>query len=208
MDVKEAYNKYLIPPNLQKHMLRVAALSQICVENCDYPNIDMQSITTACLFHDMANIIKFDFDKPSLFKDEEKNTEYWKSVQKKFIQTYGTHIHTATLKIGKELGLSRKTLTLITNLEWRNTDTLLKKNFIESLICIYCDMRIGPFGILPLSQRLANLQTRNPTHDFELIHKSAYLLEKTLQKHIVINLDSITDSHINKRFGKLMTAQL
>jgi len=40
MTVKQIYNQYLIPPNLQKHMLRVAALSLVLTENWKEDGLD------------------------------------------------------------------------------------------------------------------------------------------------------------------------
>src|SRR6266542_93670 len=104
MNVKEAYEKYTIPHNLQKHMLRVAALSQVITENWTGPAIDKTTILFTCLFHDMANIMKFDFSKPSLFEEEEPKVEYWKHVKEMFIEKYGSDLHKATQDIGREIG--------------------------------------------------------------------------------------------------------
>jgi hypothetical protein len=204
MKVQQIYKQYRIPPNLQKHMLRVTGVSQIILESWKGIKIDKKSIVLACLFHDMANIIKFKLVKPLLFKDEEEQIEFLKKVQKEFIEKYGNDVHKATLIIGKEIGLSEKVLTILKNLEWNNTQRLLNKNDYESLIPIYCDMRIGPFGIMSLQDRINNLKTRNDYHDFSEIIKFALQLEQTLQKNILIGLNSINDKQIDERFEKLL----
>lgn len=204
MNVKQAYTKYKIPPNLQKHMLRVSALSEILSENWNGVLSDTKSLTLACLFHDMANIIKFNFDKPMLFNNENKRANYWKNVQKDYLRKYGQDVHRATLLICKELDLPKPVLTLIAKLEWNNTLLVLKKENFVSALSIYCDMRIGPFGILPLKERLENLQTRNQEFDIKSVRESANLLEKTLQKHITVDINMISNSLINKRFARLL----
>jgi len=204
MDVKQIYNAYKIPPNLQKHMLRVAALSHIIIKNWRANKLDKESIILTCLFHDMANIIKFDFKKPSLFKEEENQLDYWKKVRDDFLQKYGTDIHKATLNICQEIGLTKQTLQLIEELEWNNSLNKIQQNDFESMICIYSDMRIGPHGILPLQERLINLQTRNSSFDFEFIEKSAVALEKEVQKHISISVNSINDTELNEKFEQLL----
>jgi hypothetical protein len=203
MNVIQIYNQYKIPLNLQKHMLRVTGVSQIILENWQGKKLDNDSIINACLFHDMANIIKFKLVKPLLFKDEEDQIEFLKKVQKEFIKKYGNNVHKATLIIGKEIGLSKKVLTILKNLEWNNTQRLLNKNDYESLIPIYCDMRVGPFGIMSLQDRINNLKTRNNHHDFSEIIKTALRLEKIIQENTTINLVFIDDSQVNKKFKEL-----
>lgn len=205
MNVQQIYNQYRISPNLQKHMLRVTGLCQMILENWQGERLDKNSVITACLFHDMANVIKFNLNKPSLFKEEGEQIEYWKKVQKEYIKKYGNDVHKATLIIGKEIGLSEKVLKIIKNLECDNTQKLLKEQNLESLIPIYCDMRIGPFGIMTLEERINNLKTRNNTHDFSEIIKSAVLLEKILQTKILININNINDKQLNERFVKLLS---
>jgi len=204
MNVRELYDKYNIPPNLQKHMLRVAALSQILVENWKDKTLNKTSIVFACLFHDMANIIKFDFDKTPLFKEEKKQTNYWESIQKEMICKYGKNIHNATLQICQEISLSEKILYLIEKLEWNNSLDVIKQNDFESMICIYCDMRVGPFGILSIHERIQNLQTRNSTYNFDFIKKSAPILEKSIQNNMLIQVSSITNTQLNSRFNTLL----
>ena len=208
MNIKQLYEKYHIPPNLQKHMLRVSALAQIIAENWNGRRLNNNAIALAGAFHDMANIIKFDFNKPSLFKDEEKQVEYWKQIKKEMIIKYGKNIHRTTLKIGKEIGLSKNVLSLIENLEWDNTQKVLGKKNFESAILIYSDMRIGPFGILSLDERIDNLQTRNQSYDFNFIKKAAGRLEQALQKHSLINLKTISDSTINSRSNVLLKTRI
>lgn len=204
MTVKNIYTNYQIPPNLQKHQLRVASLSQILGENWKGEKLDVDAIALCGLFHDMANIIKYNFDKPQLFKEEGKRVDYWRQIQKEYLKKYGTNIHKATLTICQEIGLSKKVLQLIENLEWDNTLKVLKENNFSSAIMIYCDMRIGPFGILPLKERMKNLKTRVVTHDMEKMERAGKLLEKTLQENIKININAIKDSQINSRFKELL----
>lgn len=208
MKVKQIYGKYKIPPNLQKHLLRVTALSQILVEKWKKGNLDRKSITLACLFHDMANIIKFDFTKPQLFKEEEKKAGDWKKVQASVIRKYGRNIHLATLKICKEIGLPDKALNIIEDLDWNDTLKILRENNFNSAIPIYCDMRIGPFGIMFLKDRLRDLEGRNKSYDMLFIAKAANFLEKTLQKEISIDVNSIDDYQLHKRFSNLLSLDL
>ena len=69
MTILEIYEKYKIMPQLRTHMLRVAAVGKIV---CDAVNekvkqnrgefVNTKNVVTACLLHDMGNIIKFDLN--------------------------------------------------------------------------------------------------------------------------------------------------
>ncbi|MFH0773575.1 MAG: hypothetical protein V1922_04670 [bacterium] len=203
MNVQQVYDRYNIPFHLQKHMLRVAALSIILVDNWTMDGLDKESIIRASAFHDMANIIKFNFDKPALFKEEESKTNYWRKIQMEVIKKYGDNIHKATLKMCQEIGLSHKTLTIIENLEWNNTPKILKRKDYESAISIYCDMRVGPYGIMPLSERIEDLETRNNVHNMSFVRKVANILETILQKYTAIQISEISDFQIKGAFRKL-----
>lgn len=208
MNVQQAYDKYTIPPNLQKHMLRVAALSQIITESWRGHVIDKSSIIFTCLFHDMANIIKFDFSKPLLFKEEESRSEYWKKVQLHFVEKYGPNIHEATQTITKEMCSTPNVVSLIQKLEWENIQRVINNYDFESAITIYCDMRVGPHGILPLQDRLNNLKTRTTFTDSAFYEKAATQLEIMLQKYISIPLNSISDAQLNERFAVLLKLKI
>lgn len=59
MNILEIYNKYYLPENLQMHMLRVAACSNLIIDNWSGPEIDKEAIIRVCLLHDMGNIVKY-----------------------------------------------------------------------------------------------------------------------------------------------------
>jgi hypothetical protein len=208
MNVQVVYEKYTIPPNLQKHMLRVAALSQVITESWIGPVIDNKSILLTCLFHDMANIIKFNFSKPSLFKEDDAQADYWKKIQVKFVKKYGSNIHVATQVIAKEMGLTPQVVGLIKKLEWENIMRVIEDEEYESALTIYCDMRMGPYGILPLQERLDNLKIRTTFTDSAFYKKAAPRLEAMLQKYISIPLDSIDDIKLNKLFTELQKLEV
>ena len=76
MNVIEIYNKYHLPENLQMHMLRVAACSNVIIDNWNGPEIDVKAIIRVCLLHDMGNIVKIpeDFSKDEEFLKIRRNT--------------------------------------------------------------------------------------------------------------------------------------
>lgn len=82
MNIIEIYNKYHLPDNLQMHMLRVAASSNLIIDNWNGPEIDKEAIIRVCLLHDMGNMVKI----PEDFSDDEKFVK----IRRKYFERYGT----------------------------------------------------------------------------------------------------------------------
>ena len=93
MNIIEIYNKYHLPDNLQMHMLRVAASSNLIIDNWNGPKIDKEAIIRVCLLHDMGNMVKI----PEDFSDDEKFVK----IRRKYLEKYGTNDHEINLEIGK-----------------------------------------------------------------------------------------------------------
>lgn len=203
MTVLEAYVELEIPPNLQEHMLRVGALLSILSEHWVGGKIDVKALVLAGLFHDLANILKFDFDKPELLGKEALKSADWKQVQTKVRDRYGDDLHRATLMMGKEIGLGDSVLRIIEGMEWDRTHIVLKQGDWEVALAIYADMRVGPFGILPLRQRLDDLHHRRAQPDFEKTLQGALELEKTIRGLTKLSPGSITKSDVEQRFESL-----
>lgn len=72
MNIIEIYKKYHLPENLQMHMLRVAACSNLI--------IDKKAIIRASLLHDMGNMAKI--------SDNEIDDEEFKKIRKEYIDKY------------------------------------------------------------------------------------------------------------------------
>ena len=58
MKIIDIYNKYYLPENLQMHMLRVAACSNLIIDNWKGKELDKEAIIRVCLLHDMGNMVK------------------------------------------------------------------------------------------------------------------------------------------------------
>ena len=107
-EISKIYEEYNIFNGLQNHMLRVAAVAQLICDSIDQ-EVERDNIISACLLHDMGNIIKSKLDKfPELLEPE--GLGYWTNVQNEFFEKYGRDEHHATMQIGKEVGVSEKTL--------------------------------------------------------------------------------------------------
>ena len=160
MNILDIYTKYKIPPQLQVHQLRVAAVAKTICDHLQLKPDDTQTIISTCLVHDMGNIIKFNLDKFPEFLEPEGRA-YWQKVKDDFIQKYGSSEHQASLTIAKEIGLNNQVLTIINAFGFpqavensRSTDTNLK-------ICVYSDFRVTPHSVASLQERLVESYERN-----------------------------------------------
>jgi hypothetical protein len=208
MTISEMYQQLNLPPNLQEHMLRVGAVVQIMVERWKGPAIDNEAVILAGLNHDLANIIKFDFSKPAMMGEEAARVEYWRSVQREVIEVYGEDIHKATMAMAQKAGLSKGTLKIIERLEWDLTKEVLDDQDWPVAMGIYADMRVGPFGILTVQERIDNLHSRRLMKNYAWMKRMARRLEEELQQRVTMPLDTINDAAVTARFGQLRKLQI
>ena len=151
-NISSIYAQYEIMPNLREHQLRVAAVAKVICDNSHVP-VDAKTVIEACLLHDMGNILKFDLERFPQFT-EKLGLPYWQGVKEKFRSRYGDDEHKATDKIGKELGVSHTTLSYIKSVGFIKASVNADTVKFEPKICCYADQRVGPFGVLPLAERL------------------------------------------------------
>ncbi len=221
MTIKSVYQKYQIPPNLQEHMLRVTGIAKIIVESWKDNLVDLPTILSACLIHDMGNLLKFDLvNKASFLGEEAKNIDHWRKVKEEMIQKYGPDEHFATATICKELNLNEKSFWIVKNWGFGNFARALASDNWEYKICMYCDHRIGPFGIVSLIDRFAEQRKRYELQKHDSVDASAHLtdqgrlancafeVEKQLQSKISRDLTTITDEEIKKDFENFLSREI
>jgi len=213
MNVTQIYKKYKIPPNLQKHQLRVAAVGELIALNSTKA-IDVNSIVLTCLLHDMGNIIKFSFEfNPKSFEPE--GVEYWKNIQYEFIQRYGKDEHKATYKIAEEIGVSKIVLDLLDNVGFSISKKIYKSHDMNKYICSYADHRVSPNGVLSLTERVKEGLERfilNKPHlntpENVAKRKSNIEIIKLIEKEIFLNSrikpEGITDEKIEPLMSDLI----
>jgi HD superfamily phosphodiesterase len=158
MSIKDIYKKYKIPPNLQRHMLWVAAVATMICDNFDEP-LPKEDIVTACLLHDMGNIVKYQMNVfPDLLEPE--GAEYWRKVQEEFIQKYGKDDHHANLKIARELEVSARVVDLMDQIQFQNLCIHYKDKDMSNKIINYVDQRVDPYGIVSYDERAEEARKR------------------------------------------------
>ena len=204
MNILQIYNKYHLPENLQIHMLRVAACSNLIIDNWNGPEIDKQEIIRICLLHDMGNMVKIPED---FSKDEE-----FIKIRKKYFDKYGTKDHEINLDIGKQEGLSEKELTILDGKRSRKNEETLKSNSYERKICAYCDQRVAPNGVVSIKERLEDAKVRyknKPSSVWSNEEKANYLIEcslgieKQIMEHCRLEAEDINDVSIKEYIEKL-----
>ena len=194
MTISEIYIKLGIPPNLQQHMLRVTSVSLFIANNWKESEFNIEILKTMLLLHDIGNIVRFDFEKhPEFLGDEVKRVDFWKKCQKENIVKYGSGDHEATASMLNELGISEEIKQKIYQMGYWNVEQVKNSKDWYLKVALYSDLRVGPFGILTLQERLDDIHTRIEKYKTkpELIG-----FAKELENQIQVNLD-IPVSKIN-----------
>lgn len=196
MTIQEIYSKYNIPINLQQHMLLTAKTAIAISEHWNGIPFNHQKIILACLLHDLGNLIKFDLKKyPEFLGEESKNRQFWKRTQEKMIAAYGSDEHLATEKMLKELHINSEVIRLILEKTFANACTIEKVDDWPLKILLYCDFRVGPYGILPLKERVKELMERSAKYkDRSDLLDAIISIEQQIQKYTTVPLSTIGES--------------
>ena len=151
MNILKIYNQYYLPENLQMHMLRVAACTNLILDNWTGKPIDRKAITRVSLLHDMGNMVKI---------PEEGQDREFIEIRRKYYEKYGTNDHAINMLIGKNLGLSKKEIEILNGKRSRKNEQTAKSDNYEIKICAYCDQRVAPDGVVSLKERLEDAKIR------------------------------------------------
>lgn len=218
MNILEVYKKYQIMPQLMEHQFTVAAVGKLICENFILgTQVDSVNIITACLLHDMGNIVKFDLSQtdklyPKLLSSE-REREYWQNVKQEFREKYGSSSHEATKNIVEELGISPRVKELVVCVGFEQGIQNAATSDFGKKICAYSDMRVGPLGVVYLEERLADLRVRYQNHpegghnreDFEAALRQ---IEKQIFEHCPIKPEVITSIAVEGFKNKLKSFNL
>lgn len=204
MNIIDIYNKYHLPENLQMHMLRVAACSNLIIDNWKGIEIDKDAIIRVCLLHDMGNMVKI--------PEDFSNDKDFITIRKKYFEKYGTNDHEINLEIGKTEGLSDKEITILDGKRSRKNEQTLNSDSYEIKICAYCDQRVAPNGVVDLKARLEDAKVRyknKPLSVWSNEEKANHLIdcalgiEKQVMEKCSISPTDINDENIEKYIIKL-----
>lgn len=222
MNIVDVYTKYKIMPSLQQHMLRVAGVASMLVQNLKLKikNFKFENeVVAASLLHDMGNIIKFKLD---LFPEflEPEGLDYWQDVQKNYYRQYGRDEHAATLEIAEEVLRSSKIqdtrykkriMDFIDSFSFKKAKENYQSDDFGKMICSYSDMRVEPHGVVSLSARLEDGRKRFSLNkpwqsDDQVFEEGAsYLreIENRIFQNCSISPEDITDKRVQDEIEKL-----
>lgn len=203
--IQDIYKKYEIPAHLQMHHFRVAAVAKLIIDKFpkDSPKINENLIITACLLHDIGNIIKFNLMLyPEL--NSPRGYDYWKSVQDRFILKYGPDEHKATYMIAKEVGVDEKVLKILNSIGFSNSGKVASSRDYNLKITAYADQRVGIDGIMGMAERHTEGRNRylkrnnasaftSPLSEFNTLAEFLKDIEKDIFSHTKIRPEDITD---------------
>ncbi len=155
--VSQIYEEYKIFPRLQMHMLRVGAVAKLINQSLD-ESLDEELLITACVLHDMGNIVKSDFKVFSDFSGQE--LEYWEIVKREFLEKYGKDDHEANAKILREIGINEKVVDLVSTNKFELICYLSEIEDVHKKILHYADGRVSPDGVLSYLDRMEEANRR------------------------------------------------
>ncbi len=197
MKITEVYKRYQLMPSLQLHQLRVAAVASRIVEEFNQSQLDQEAVIAACLVHDLANIIKFDLNCfPEMLEPE--GLAYWQQVQQKVIEEYGESEEQATYLMIEELGVSQRVRELVRAMGFASAEENLLSNDLAKKICAYSDMRVAPWGIVSLEERIDDLAKRYPVNPensaetFKIFSQALRQIEQQIFNYLELRPEDIT----------------
>lgn len=199
MNIIKIYNKYHLPENLQMHMLRVAACSNLIIDNWNGTITNKEAIIRASLLHDMGNMAKI--------SDSEIEDEEFRKIRKGYIDEYGRNSHKINLIIAKEEGLKDFEIEIIDKKSSKRGEETLNSERYDVKILLYADQRVAPYGVTSLKERLEEVKKRYKNISSSIWsneEKANHLIEcslgieKQIMQYCELNPEDINDNSIQK----------
>lgn len=211
-NILDIYREYKIMPQLQEHQLRVAGVAFLVCESFE-GDINKQDIVTACLLHDMGNIIKFDLAKAGNYINENIDLDFWLGVQIEFKKKYGSNEHSAHGLIAKEIGVSERIIELIDCIRFLEAPATAAGQDFGKKIVQYSDDRVGPKGVISLEERFADLRNRYKKHsnnspERDNFENAIRQIEKQIFAQCKIAPADINPESVNKKIEQLKNYEI
>ena len=202
MKIRDIYEKFKIPPNLQRHMLRVCGIANFLEKHWKYESVvDFVLTKQVCLLHDLGNIVKFDFDKyPEFLEDERENIDYWRKVKKATIKKYGSDANNVTVKMLEDLGVDKLIVKIIRDKSFDNSVYIAKCSNWPIKILHYGDLRTLPTGFGSIDDRSREAVERIPKYkdnpNVNKLVEACKKIEIQIQGQVDVDLHKILDKSI------------
>lgn len=194
-------------------MLRVTKVALFIGDHWQGGEIDWELIKKAALLHDLGNIVKFKMKEyPDFLGEEKKRLDYWLRVQKEMIRKYGEDDHQATRKMLEDARIGSNILAIIMAKSFHNAVEIDNFDNWPLKILFYSDLRVGPFGIISLKERLGEVIPRlkmyRESDHLDKLVKATYQIEKQIQKNLDVNVSEITERSIERDDKELLKTEV
>jgi 5'-deoxynucleotidase YfbR-like HD superfamily hydrolase len=207
--ITDLYDRMTILPNIRDHMLRVAGVAALIMDRWAGPGVDRNRVLRVCLTHDLGNIVKCHFDNPQQFKllgDEVYRRDYWKDIQKSYLDRFGRDDEQANQALALEAGMSAPELDLLREMDFRyEPETVASHDYARKIIA-YADRRVGPFGVVTLQGRIDDARERygrNTLLDSMEWVTNVFRLEEQIFRFCRLYPDDIHDNSVAPYIEKL-----
>lgn len=205
--ISDIYAEYKSMRFICEHMLRVAGVAMLICDAIDIP-LDKNKIISACLLHDMGNLIKADLNYfPEALEPE--GLLYWQQVKADYIAKYGTDDHEGNTKIIEELGL-HDILHLVNSFGFVKYKDNLGTDDYAKKICFYADQRVTPHGVVSVRERMSESRERyvGRKHDLielgdSVVEDAVIQIEEQIFSHCKIKPEDINDATVAPIVSKL-----
>lgn len=209
LTVKNIYAYCYIPTILAEHMWRVTSLTAKLLNSWTGSKLNQQLLLETMLLHDLGNLVKFDLSStaPHLLMPP-KELAFYQALQKLWQTKFGLDADMATSDLIASLPL--KNGIQISQLILDHTSGTLAAT-VEShdwlqKICDYTDFRVGPYGLVSLTERFADLKRRYAYRHLDWVDETEVNfrlaafqnLEKQLQSQINCDLTELIDADFGK----------
>ncbi len=205
-NIADIYGEYRIPPWLALHMYRVAAVAATVFDarrrvHGAESDTGRDDLISACLLHDMGNIIKFDFTILDAEVTKE-GKDHWEIVRSDMIARYGRDEHHATLAILDELGVSPRVREIVDGIGFSKNEATLRSGDTLLQIAVYADSRVVPSGVNSLDERIRDMYVRYADRyperaiETERQVKAIHDIEQELFRDIPLTPADITETSI------------
>jgi hypothetical protein len=206
MTLNTIYIKFQIPPNLQRHMLEVAAVCILILDNWTGEKVDRQLTVQSALLHDLGNLVKF---KRPFMGELEVEAEHWQAVQDDLISRYGTDAKNATHQMIAEIGLKNSIGKVLKDVDKLVEGIELMKP--EAQIVEFADFCVSPEGIVGYQRRKKDLINRyGAKHGLSWVAPADRFMVAIQQKVNVDlkTIDNIDFTNYHKHLPNYLTNEL
>lgn len=176
VSVADVYEKFRVRANIQQHMYRVAAVTQMIAdvleEGGKMNSEEKHTLIAAAAVHDLLKIISLPPEKLKVFHDpaDPISLQQRLAIRTMLIERYGPNEEKATLQVIQQLDLWEDVYALVQQLgeinnpqgfaNWEDVFIHLREGTLLIKLLTYADWRVSPQGIVSLQERHTELRAR------------------------------------------------